>query len=125
MWWFPNAFTSTDCILWQTTRTKALEPKPSLLSRAMSPLMTYLIHILHGFFFLLVVHLAPALQPLLNTAVYVLRSASLPTTLPPTSSWKAQLMDCLYYQLVDEWAVPFAPENEKTSSGSFTSTVNP
>jgi hypothetical protein len=70
-------------------------------------------HFIHCLAFLIVTHLVSALQPALNTTLFLLRSANLPRELPLTSGWAAQMMDCLYWQLVDEWAIPFAKPTDK------------
>jgi hypothetical protein len=108
LWHFPNAYTHVNTIVWRATKTSAPAVPPSRLAGTFGPLLTAVTHALHLLAFLLATHLFPALQPALNTLVFVLRSAGLPKELPPTHGWEAQAMDCLYWQLVDQWAVPFA-----------------
>jgi hypothetical protein len=123
LWHFPNAYTHANTIIWRATKTSAPAVPPSRLSRAFGLLQTAATRTLHLLAFLLATHLFPALQPALNTLVFVLRSAGLPKELPATHGWEAQAMDCLYWQLVDEWAVPFAAPGAPAEAKAVTDTA--
>jgi D-arabinono-1,4-lactone oxidase len=121
MWWFPYSLTHADTVLWLAYRTDSPPPSPSPLSSITTPLYSQLVHLVHGFLFILATHLCPPLQPLLNTLIFWAQAWALPRVVPPQAGWEAQTMDCLYSQLVDEWAVPLSPAAEASldEHGSF------
>ncbi|KAK9894638.1 FAD-binding domain-containing protein [Cystobasidium minutum MCA 4210] len=113
IWYFPNTTwpgsTQNDAILWGADKTAPPPyPKPNT---ATQDLQKKMIHILHATGVFICTYLLTSLMPRFNMVLRYFQARGLPMKQEPIAGPVAQLMDCLYWQLVQEWAVPIAKED--------------
>ena len=101
IWYFPNTTdpdsNAPDAVLWKAERSPppSLPPDQTLVQGVAKNAM----HIFHATAVFICTFLTPTLMPLFNKLQWWMQARSLPMQQVPMTSFLAQQMDCLYWQV--------------------------